>query len=58
MKPIAITYEIAHAAAWDAGLQSMRAAGRTIWAPEDLDAAAEELNRLWSTIINPQPEGR
>lgn len=34
------------ASAWDAGNQSMRAAGRTIWAAEDRDAASDCQERL------------
>lgn len=34
------------ASAWDAGNQSMRAAGRTVWAEDDADAAAECQERL------------
>ncbi len=42
-----MTYEIAHAAAWDAGVRHARAHGREVWTAEDLDAAAEEFQRLW-----------
>jgi len=38
--------EVAHAAGTDAGNRSMRAAGRTVWAQEDLDAAFQEHGRV------------
>ena len=44
LKPI--DYGIAHAAAWDAGTRSMRAAGREKWGEEDLAAARREFERL------------
>ena len=46
MKPRTITYEIAHAAAWDAGNRCMRAAGRLHWNEEDYNACWVEFNRL------------
>lgn len=39
-------YSIAHAAAWDAGNASMRAAGRQHWGRADYAAMAREFNRL------------
>lgn len=42
-----LTYELAFAVAWDAGVRHCREAGRTVWSAEDLDAAAAELERLW-----------
>jgi hypothetical protein len=41
-----MTYQIAHAAGWDAGNRSMRAAGRTKWNEDDWNAAAEVMYRL------------
>ena len=41
-----MTYEIAKAAAWDAGNRSMRAAGRPAWSAEDYNACCAEFNRL------------
>lgn len=49
MKAIRMTYQLAHAAAWDAGNRSMRAAGRERWGEEDRDACAAEFERLWPT---------
>ena len=42
-----ITYALAMAAARDAGNRSMRAAGRTVWAMNDLQAASEVFDRLY-----------
>ena len=50
MKPT-ITYQIAMAAAQDAGNRHMRAAGRTKWDEEDWNHACETFKRLW-----PQPD--
>ena len=47
MKPRTITYEIAHAAGWDAGNRSMRSAGRLHWNEEDYNACWAEFNRLY-----------
>jgi hypothetical protein len=43
---IAMTYELAHAAGWDAANRSMRKAGRTVWNKDDYDVACETMNRL------------
>jgi hypothetical protein len=56
MKP-ELTYEAAHAAAWDVGVRHARAAGRTVWTAEDINAAAAELNRLWPHIESPIADG-
>lgn len=45
-----ITPTIARAAATDAGNRSMRAAGRTVWAAEDFDAAAEKFTALMGAL--------
>lgn len=34
------------ASAWDAGCESMRAAGRKVWSADDRDAAGDEQERL------------
>lgn len=47
---INLTREIAHAAGWDEGNRSMRAAGRAHWNAEDSDAAARETNRLYDLL--------
>lgn len=39
-------YRIAHAAGWDAGNRSAKAAGRAVWAAEDYDAAVAQMCRL------------
>ena len=39
-------YDMAHAAAWDAGNESMRAAGRTKWNLDDWNAMCAEFSRL------------
>ena len=49
-KKITITYEIAHAAGWDAGNRSMKKAGRKKWSREDFNAAVKETNRLLDCI--------
>ena len=41
-----LTYNLIHAAAWDAGNRSMRDAGRDIWSVDDYNAAVDEFNRL------------
>lgn len=41
-----LTPAMIRAAATDAGNRSMRAAGRTVWAAEDYDAACAEFERL------------
>lgn len=39
---------------WDAGNESMRKAGRTVWSQADYNAAANEANRLFrATRIAP-----
>ena len=42
-----MTYEIAHAAGWDAGNASMRKAGRKTWNRTDYNAFVKEFNRLY-----------
>ena len=46
-KRMEITYELAMAAARDAGNRSMRAGRRTKWAVKDWNAACETFERLW-----------
>lgn len=41
-----IRYDMAHAAAWDAGNASMKAAGRTKWNQDDWNAMCREFSRL------------
>lgn len=41
---------IAHAAGWDAGNSTMRAAGRTAWNEDDWNAACELFNRLMRIV--------
>jgi hypothetical protein len=41
------TYELAHAAAWDAGNQSMQRAGRERRNEEDWNAMCDTFNRLF-----------
>jgi hypothetical protein len=43
---IEVTYQLAHAAGWDAGNRSMRAAGRSKWNHEDHAAASAEFSRI------------
>lgn len=56
---IEITYELAMAAAHDAGNRSMREEHRTKWAVKDWNVACETFERLWPnparTVTN-QPE--
>lgn len=40
-----IDYALVHAHATDAGNESMRKGGRTVWSAEDFDAAVEVLNK-------------
>lgn len=47
MTRLAMTYDLAHAAAWDAGNRSMKAGKRTRWSLEDRDACWREFDRLW-----------
>jgi hypothetical protein len=47
MPRIELTRKLAHAAAWDAGNASMRAAGRKRWNEDDRDACWAEYERLW-----------
>lgn len=42
-----MTYEIAMAAARDAGNRAMRADGRKEWSVEDYNIACAEFERLW-----------
>ncbi len=42
-----VTYEIAHAAGWDAGNVLMRKLGLTEWSEECLIRASEVMNKLW-----------
>ena len=42
-----MTYEIAHAAAWDAGNRSMHRGDRKQWNEDDRDACIREFERLW-----------
>lgn len=44
---IAMTENLARAAAQDAGNRSMRKAGRKTWSREDYNEAVREFNRLW-----------
>lgn len=44
---LALTRDIAWAAATDAGNRSMRKSGRTAWNWEDYNAACAEFNRIW-----------
>ena len=44
---IAMTQELARAAAWDAGNRHMREHGRTAWNEDDYNAACEFFERLW-----------
>ena len=39
-------YDMAHAAAWDAGNRSMKGAGRSKWSVEDWNAMCSEFARL------------
>lgn len=41
-----VTYQIAMAAGKDAANRQMKAAGRTVWAVEDFDLAAETVRKL------------
>ena len=50
MKRIRMTMQIAHAAAMDAGNQHAKTNGRTVWTQEDVDAAADEFERLWPEV--------
>lgn len=54
MKP-PLTYQLAHAAATDAGNRSMRNSGRTAWNDDDWNAAAAEFNRLWPEPVPSRP---
>jgi hypothetical protein len=49
MKPLPRTYQLAHAAATDAGNRSMRRAGRKKWNDRDYAAAVKEFERIWPT---------
>lgn len=42
-----MTYNLARAAAFDAGNRSMRREGRIVWSLGDWNAMAAELERLW-----------
>ena len=44
---IPLTYELAHAAAWDEANRQMRANGRNTWDEDDYNRACEVFNRLW-----------
>jgi hypothetical protein len=44
--PKKITYDIVHAAGWDAGNRNMKKHGRKKWSEADFNAAVRELNRL------------
>ena len=46
MKPT-MTFELAHAAASDAGNRSMRKAGRSRWNEDDWNSMVETFDRLW-----------
>lgn len=49
-----LSYRDIMAAGWDAGLRSMRKAGRTAWNQDDWDAAAAEVDRLRGRAV-PDP---
>lgn len=49
MRPT-MNMKIARAASFDAGNRSMRAAGRTEWNDDDLQAAHDEFARLMETV--------
>jgi hypothetical protein len=42
-----MTYQLAMAAATDAGNRNMKQAGRSKWNQADYNTAVRELNRLW-----------
>jgi hypothetical protein len=42
------TYDIAHAAGWDAGNKSAGKAGRKVWNDEDHAAALAEFHRVYN----------
>ena len=46
MKPM-MTFDLAHAAASDAGNRSMRKTGRSRWNEDDWNAMVETFDRLW-----------
>lgn len=50
---IYLTPALARAAGTDAGNRSMRAAGRTVWNEQDLEAAVRETNRLLDQCDSP-----
>lgn len=56
--PITMTYELAHAAATDAGNRHMMAAGRFCWDASDYDACMAEFNRLWPVERDLKEPGR
>jgi hypothetical protein len=45
-------YKVAHAAGWDAGNRSCKAAGRSEWSMEDRDAAAETMDRVMRALAS------
>jgi len=45
MKPT-LTYDLAHAIAWDETKRRLQREGRTVWTPSDYRAAADLLNRI------------
>ena len=47
MARLAMTYELAMAAAQDAGNRQMRKAGRDRWSVEDWNRACDEFDRLY-----------
>lgn len=53
MRYIESAYDIAHAAGWDAGNESMEKAGRTTWNEEDQREAVRVFN---SVIENEEKE--
>lgn len=50
---IVADYSTAHAASWDAGNRSARAAGRSVWDSADFDAAAETFARILPPPVAP-----
>lgn len=44
---VVMTYEIAMAAGWDAANRNMQKAGRNVWAREDVNVAAAEVERVY-----------
>ena len=47
MARLIMDYQLAHAAAWDAGNRSMRQAGRDQWDKVDYQACVKEFERLY-----------